>query len=67
MDTLLPIISHWKAAMVIVEGWPEYMPLLDALGFTVDTVYYGVINLKYPLFYPELSSWAPVSSSSNRQ
>ena len=46
VDTLLPIISHWKAAMAIVEGWPEYMPLLDALGFTVDTVYYGGKKMK---------------------
>ena len=37
----LPITSHQKAAMLIAEGWTLCMPVLVALGFTVDTLYYG--------------------------
>ena len=35
----LPITSHRKDAMVIAEGCPVWMPVLDSLGFNVDTLY----------------------------
>ena len=41
VDKLIPITSHQKAVMVITEVCPVYMPVMAALGFTVDTVYYG--------------------------
>ena len=43
--------------MVIAEGWTLCMPVLVALGFIVDTLYYGGKHLKYQQFYPEVSYW----------
>ena len=43
---LIPITSHQKAVMVITEVCPVYMPVMAALGFTVDTVYYGGKKMK---------------------
>ena len=37
----LPIKSDRRAVMVIVEGCPGCLPVLDPLGFTVDKIYYG--------------------------
>ena len=48
--TLLPTTSQGKDAMVIVEGWPGWLPVLDSLIFTVDTVYYSGKILKYQRF-----------------
>ena len=36
--------------MVDVEVELVWIPFLDSLGFTVDTLYYGEIVLKYQLF-----------------
>ena len=48
--TLLPTTSQGKDAMVIAEGWPGWIPVLDSLIFTVDTVYYSGKILKYQRF-----------------
>ena len=53
--------------MVITERWPGWLPVLDSLGFTVYTVYYGGKYLKYQRFFLEMSSSEPVSCGSNKQ
>ena len=39
--TLLLITPHWKDSMVIAEVLLGWIPVLSALLFTVETVYYG--------------------------
>ena len=41
VDICLPIKSHWMDKMFNTEVWPGWLPVLDSLGFTMDTVYYG--------------------------
>ena len=41
LATLLLIMSPHNTKMVVVEGLPVWLPVLDVLGFTVNTVYYG--------------------------
>ena len=43
LDSLLPIMSHKRSVMVITQRWTGLIPVLDSLGFTVNTVYYGGI------------------------
>ena len=44
--------------MVIKEGCTVYLSVLAALGFTVDTVYYGGKKLEYERLFMEVSSCA---------
>ena len=60
VDILLPIKSHMRSAMVVAEGGPVWLPVLDSLGFTVGKVYYGGKKFEISNIYPEVSSWEPV-------
>ena len=53
--TLLPITSHWRSSMVIVEVCPVWMPVLASLVFTVDAVYYDGFCFELATVFPDFS------------
>ena len=63
----LPIKSHWTDKMFNTEVWTGWLPVLDSLGFTMDTVYYGDKMNKYQQCFMQMSSWVLVSCGSNRK
>ena len=50
VSNLIPIVSHQKAAIVIVEVCPRWLSVLAYLVFTVYTVYYGGGNIHINIF-----------------
>ena len=65
--TLMPIMPHQRVPIVILKGCPRWIPVMASLRFTLYTLYYYEVKLKYKLFFSGGSSWAPVYHGSNWQ